>query len=77
MKKYSDRQIKKLHEGLASRPKMGRLEMGVKKLLMGLASRRIDFLKKVKFYFGFPKNIPNFRDEMIRVFDGKKASKSK
>jgi len=38
---------------------------------MGIASRKIDLMKKMKFRFGWPKEVPNFREEMIRIGDGK------
>ena len=38
---------------------------------MGIASRKIVLMKKMKYRFGWPKEIPNFRDEMIRIGDGK------
>jgi hypothetical protein len=49
-----------------------KLDMGIKKLRAAIESRRINFLKKTKLKFGVPKKVPDFRTQMIKIFDGKK-----
>ncbi|MCL2758446.1 MAG: hypothetical protein FWE64_03945 [Alphaproteobacteria bacterium] len=47
-----------------------------KTLRLKFATRKIDFLKKIKLKFGLHwLQVPNFREEHIRIIDGKKAAR--
>jgi hypothetical protein len=48
-----------------------KLKKSSKKLRAGIASRKIDLMKKTKANFGIPSNVPNFSDKMTKIFDGK------
>jgi len=42
---------------------------------LAIMSRKINAMKWLKYKFGWPKKIPNFRDETIKIVDGKKKAR--